>query len=57
MKNARLWSIDELVAALDGILDLDVTLKGRNGQASTPGQFRLAFSLWLADHVGRRPAR
>ena len=45
------WRQDELVGALDGLLELDATLKGEG--ASDAGRRRLAFSLWLAERVAR----
>ncbi len=49
---ARRWRTDELVAALDGLLELDAVVKGAPGRNGGPAQHRLAFSLWVADHVG-----
>jgi DNA polymerase III delta subunit len=53
------WSIPELEAALEGVLELDDRVKGSTG--SSEAQRRLAFTLWLAERVGgatttRRPA-
>jgi DNA polymerase III delta subunit len=45
------WREDELVGALEGLLELDAGLKGERG--SDAGRRRLAFSLWLAEHVAR----
>jgi DNA polymerase III delta subunit len=45
------WRQDELVGALDGLLELDATLKGEG--ASDARRRRLAFSLWLAERVAR----
>jgi DNA polymerase-3 subunit delta len=50
---ARRWSVDELQAALEGLLDLDATVKGAPGSGSTDSQRRLGFSLWLAERVAR----
>jgi DNA polymerase III delta subunit len=47
---ARAWSIDDLEAALSGLLELDIAIKGSDRQAS-PGQVRLAFAVWLAECV------
>jgi len=52
--NARLWTVAELEAALNGIFELDVTLKGRADRSSTPGHFRLELMLWLTEHVSPR---
>ncbi len=44
------WRQDELAGALEGLLELDGTLKG---DASSDARRRLAFSLWLAERVAR----
>ncbi|TMD28384.1 MAG: hypothetical protein E6I94_08460 [Chloroflexi bacterium] len=56
VRQAHAWSVPELEAALIGLLDLDVRVKGADGTTSTEGGRRLAFALWLAEHVGRMPA-
>ncbi len=48
---AASWSTEELDAALEGLLDLDAALKGEAGADAR--RRRLAFTLWLATHVGR----
>ncbi|HVA85178.1 MAG TPA: DNA polymerase III subunit delta [Candidatus Saccharimonadales bacterium] len=53
MQQSRAWTIGELEAALEGLLALDVAIKGRESQSSE-GQIRLAFTLWLAEHVATR---
>jgi hypothetical protein len=57
---ARRWRIAELIAAIDGLLELESVVKGAPGRTGGPARHRLAFSLWIADHVGasgaRRPA-
>ena len=45
------WRQAELAGALEGLLELDTTLKGEG--ASSVGRRRLAFSLWLAERVAR----
>ena len=45
------WRPDELDAALDGLLELDATLKGE--AAADARRRRLAFLLWIAEHVPR----
>ncbi len=45
------WRRDELVGALEGLLELDATLKGERG--ADVGRRRLAFSLWIAESVAR----
>ena len=49
----RTWTTGELSAALDGLVDLDAMLKGAPGFERDEAQRRLAFSLWVMDHVGR----
>jgi DNA polymerase III delta subunit len=48
---ARRWSLDELRAALEGLLDLDATVKGAPGSPGSDAQRSLGFTLWIADHV------
>ncbi len=50
---ARLWTTAELVAALDGLVELDATVKGMPGLERNDAQRRLAFCLWVMDHAGR----
>jgi DNA polymerase III subunit delta len=50
---ARRWSGRELQDALEGLLELDATVKGAPGTAGGEAQRRLGFTLWLADHVAR----
>ena len=45
------WRQDELVGALEGLLDLDTALKGE--RSTDARRRRLAFSLWLAERVAR----
>ena len=49
---ARTWTQPELDAALAGLLELDATLKGRDGGSDL--RRRSAVSLWIAELV-RRP--
>ena len=49
---ARGWRLEELEAALGGLLELDAALKGE-GNADARRR-RLAFLLWLAEFVARR---
>lgn len=51
---ARLWSVAELVMALDGLVDLDAMVKGVPGMGRGDAQRRLAFGLWVMDHVASR---
>jgi DNA polymerase III delta subunit len=49
---ARHWTLPELVAALDGLIDLDATVKNAPGYGASEAQRRLAFTMWLAERVG-----
>jgi DNA polymerase III delta subunit len=50
---AKAWTTDELVDALDGLVELDAMVKGMPGAERNDAQRRLAFSLWVIDHAGR----
>jgi len=50
---ARTWTVAELAAALDGLLELDAMVKGAPGSESDEAQRRLAFTMWVLDRVGR----
>lgn len=52
---ARGWTVPELHAALDGVLELDAMVKGAPDTGQDAAQRRLAFTLWVVDHVGRAP--
>lgn len=54
---AKGWSAQELVDALDGLVELDVMVKGVPGAERGDAQRRLAFSLWVIDHAGRSRPR
>jgi DNA polymerase III delta subunit len=49
---ARRWQSAELIAAIDGLLEVEATVKGAPNRATGEAHRRLAFSLWVADHVG-----
>jgi DNA polymerase III delta subunit len=49
---ARRWSIDELRAALHGLVELDAMVKGAPGSAADTAQRRLAFTVWVRDNAG-----
>jgi DNA polymerase III delta subunit len=53
-KQAAAWTVEELVDALDDLLELDATVKGAGGPMADERARRLAFTLWLADRVGPR---
>ena len=48
---ARRWSTEELTAALDGLRRARCHGQGRPGSGQDDAQRRLAFSLWVMDHV------
>ena len=52
-KQAAGWTLAELEAALDGLLEVDATIKGAGRPAVREPFRRLAFSLWLATRVAR----
>ena len=61
---ARKWTESQLIAAIDGLLELDAVVKGAPGRGGGPAHHRLAFALWIGDHVtpgtaptGSTPAR
>lgn len=57
MTAAKAWSEDELIGALHALLELDAMVKGAPGTSGDAAQRRLAFTLWVIDHVGRRERR
>ncbi|HSW43368.1 MAG TPA: DNA polymerase III subunit delta [Patescibacteria group bacterium] len=50
-EQGQAWRQDELVGALEGLLELDAALKSE--RTSDARRRRLAFSLWLAERVTR----
>jgi len=48
---ARRWTVPGLVDALDGLMELDAMVKGAPGSGATDEQRRLAFALWVREHV------
>lgn len=51
-RQARAWTVAELTAALEGLLELDARVKGVGGATAGDSQIRLAFDLWVSDRVG-----
>jgi DNA polymerase III delta subunit len=51
-EQGQAWRADELTAALEGLLALDAAVKGEGG--ADVRRRRLAFALWLAEHVEPR---
>jgi DNA polymerase III delta subunit len=50
-EQARKWQPAQLIAAIDGLLELDAIVKGAPGRSGGEAQRRLAFALWIGDHV------
>lgn len=48
---ARKWTTADLTGALEGLVTLDAMVKGAPGYESDAAQRRLAFLLWVRDHV------
>jgi DNA polymerase III delta subunit len=49
---AKLWTTTGLIAALDGLVELDALVKGAPGSEVGETQRRLAFGLWVIDLAG-----
>jgi DNA polymerase III delta subunit len=50
-RQARGWTVGELAAALEGLLELDALVKGVGSAAPGDAAVRLAFDLWVTDRV------
>jgi DNA polymerase III delta subunit len=50
VEQARRWTLPELEAALEGVFELDLRIKGV--EPATEAQRRLSVTLWLAERVG-----
>ena len=50
-EQARKWRPEELIAAIEGLLELDAVVKGAPGRGGGDAHHRLAFALWIGDHV------
>jgi DNA polymerase-3 subunit delta len=61
VEQARVWPIEDLVSALEGLLDLDLQSKGisRDGTTVQMSDARDALELqaWIADHAARPRGR
>lgn len=55
-EQARNWTADELIVAIDGLLGLDEVVKTAPGRPGEDARHRLAFALWIHDHVPRHGA-
>jgi DNA polymerase III delta subunit len=53
-EQARAWTLPELEAALEGVMELDAMVKGAPDAASTERQRRLSFALWISERVAPR---
>jgi DNA polymerase-3 subunit delta len=53
VEQARTWSVDELDRALEGLIELDATVRGAPGTAPGDANRRLAWVLWITDSVAR----
>ncbi|MEK6719872.1 MAG: DNA polymerase III subunit delta [Chloroflexota bacterium] len=49
VRQARQWRPSELERALDGLVEVDATVKGAPGMPIGDAQHRLAFVLWVAE--------
>jgi DNA polymerase-3 subunit delta len=56
-EQARKWRPEELIGAIDGLLELDAVVKGAPGRGGGDAHHRLAFALWIGDHVATSEAR
>lgn len=53
-RQASRWQLQELEHALEGLLELDASLKGVPGTPIGDAQHRLAFVRWVGERVARR---
>jgi len=53
VEQARAWTLDELEGALEGLVELDATVRGAPGRPQGDANRRLAWTLWVNDRVGR----
>jgi DNA polymerase III delta subunit len=51
VEQARNWTLADLDAALEGLVELDATVRGAPGTPVGDAQRRMAFSLWIAERV------
>lgn len=54
MEQARAWTLAELEAALEGLVELDATVRGAPGHPQGDANRRMAWTMWVGDRVGRR---
>jgi DNA polymerase-3 subunit delta len=48
---ARRWRPEELVRAIEGLVELDAVVKGAPGRGVGDAGHRMAFTMWITDHV------
>ena len=53
VEQARTWTLPELDAALDGLVELDATVRGAPGMPPGDANRRLAWTMWVGERVGR----
>ncbi len=53
-EQAAAWTVPELQAALEGLLELDRMAKHADVEGSTDGQRRMAWVVWVAERVAPR---
>jgi len=55
-QQSRTWTGAELQTAIEGLLELDATLKGIGATGATDAQRRMAWIMWAATCVAHRPS-
>jgi DNA polymerase-3 subunit delta len=53
VEQARTWTLPELDAAIDGLVELDATVRGAPGTPPGDANRRLAWTMWVGEQVGR----
>ena len=56
VEQARAWTPEELEAALGALVELDATVRGAPRRPPGDANRRLAWTMWVADRVGRAAA-
>jgi DNA polymerase III delta subunit len=54
IRQAAGWSLEELEAALSGLLELDARVKGVGGRAAGEAASKLGFDMWVLERVAPR---
>jgi DNA polymerase III delta subunit len=55
MEQSVHWTLTELDAAIEGLLELDAMTKGAVDLGSSERQVRLAYALWVRDRISAPP--